>query len=56
MITSSHVIGPGISSSCYPTRPLGQALDGFRALPIAPESREQLLRRNGARLLGLEPS
>jgi predicted TIM-barrel fold metal-dependent hydrolase len=43
-------------SSCYPTRPLGQALDDFRALPIARESREQLLRRNGARLLGLEPS
>jgi predicted TIM-barrel fold metal-dependent hydrolase len=41
-------------SSCYPTRPLGQALEDFRQLPIAQESQENLLWRNGARLLGLE--
>jgi len=41
-------------SSCYPTRTLGQALDDFRRLPIAPEPQENLLWRNAARLLGLE--
>ncbi len=41
-------------SSCYPTRPLGQALEDFRRLALAPESQETLLWRNGARLLGLE--
>ena len=41
-------------SSCFPTRPLGQAVDDFRELPLAPEAQENLLWRNGARLLGLE--
>lgn len=41
-------------SSCFPTRPLGQAVDDFRDLPLAPEAQENLLWRNGARLLGLE--
>jgi predicted TIM-barrel fold metal-dependent hydrolase len=43
-------------SSCYPTRPLGQALEDFRALHLSPDSQENLLWRNGARLLGLEQS
>ena len=42
-----------VYSSCYPTRPLGQALEDFRRLPISPESQENLLGHNGARLLGL---
>jgi predicted TIM-barrel fold metal-dependent hydrolase len=41
-------------SSCYPTRPLGQALEDFRRLAIADESLENLLWRNGARLLGFD--
>jgi len=41
-------------SSCYPTRPVEQALEDFRRLPITPEAQENLLWRNGARLLGLE--
>jgi uncharacterized protein len=40
-------------SSCFPTRSLHQALDDFRALPLSEETREQLLWRNAARLLGL---
>lgn len=40
-------------SSCFPTRSLHQALDDFRALPLREETREQLLWRNAARLLGL---
>ena len=41
-------------SSCFPTRSLEQALEDFHRLPIAPESQEQLLWRNGARILGIE--
>jgi uncharacterized protein len=41
-------------SSCFPTRSLDQALEDFRRLPITPESQEQLLWRNGARIFGLE--
>jgi hypothetical protein len=41
-------------SSCYPTRPVEQALEDFRRLPIAPEAQENLLWHNGARLLGLD--
>ena len=41
-------------SSCFPTRSLEQALEDFDRLPISPESREQLLWRNGARILGIE--
>jgi predicted TIM-barrel fold metal-dependent hydrolase len=41
-------------SSCFPTRSLDQALEDFRRLPIKPESQEQLLWRNGARILGLD--
>jgi predicted TIM-barrel fold metal-dependent hydrolase len=40
-------------SSCYPTLTLGQAMDHFQRLPIKPESRENMLGHNGARLLGL---
>ena len=40
-------------SSCYPTRPLGQALEDFRRLPVRAESQENMLWHNGARLLGL---
>jgi predicted TIM-barrel fold metal-dependent hydrolase len=40
-------------SSCFPSRPLDQALENFRSLPIAPQHHENLLWRNGARLLGL---
>jgi len=40
-------------SSCFPTRSLHQALDGFAALPLSDDSRERLLWRNAARLLGL---
>ena len=41
-------------SSCFPTRSLEQALEDFHRLPIAPQSQEQLLWRNGARILGIE--
>jgi len=40
-------------SSCYPSRSLGQALAEFKALPLKSEVQENLLSRNGARLLGL---
>jgi predicted TIM-barrel fold metal-dependent hydrolase len=40
-------------SSCFPTRPVDQALEDFRRLPIAPEIQENLLWHNGARVLGL---
>jgi hypothetical protein len=40
-------------SSCYPSRPLDQALDEFRALPLRPEVQTLLLGQNAARLLGL---
>ncbi len=40
-------------SSCFPTRSLHQALDGFAALPLSDDSRERLLWQNAARLLGL---
>ncbi len=43
-------------SSCYPSRSLGQALEEFRALPLKPEAQENLLWRNGARLLGINDS
>jgi predicted TIM-barrel fold metal-dependent hydrolase len=43
-------------SSCYPTRPLGQALREFRLLPLRDDVRTQLLGDNAARLLGLEAS
>jgi uncharacterized protein len=43
-------------SSCYPSRPLHQALAEFKQLPINPAARENLLWRNAARLLGLEAS
>ena len=41
-------------SSCFPTRPLGQALDDFRQLAIEPEIQGNLLFHNGARVLGIE--
>jgi predicted TIM-barrel fold metal-dependent hydrolase len=41
-------------SSCYPTLTLQQAMESFRALPIKPVSQENMLGRNGARILGLE--
>jgi predicted TIM-barrel fold metal-dependent hydrolase len=40
-------------SSCYPTRPLDQAIEDFRALPISPEAQTNLLSHNAARLLNL---
>jgi predicted TIM-barrel fold metal-dependent hydrolase len=41
-------------SSCYPTLTLQQAMESFRALRIKPASQENMLGRNGARILGLE--
>jgi predicted TIM-barrel fold metal-dependent hydrolase len=41
-------------SSCFPTRSLHQALDDFGALPLSDDTRERLLWRNAARLLGLQ--
>lgn len=41
-------------SSCYPSRPLGQALEDFHNLSIEPASRENMLWHNGARVLGLD--
>jgi len=40
-------------SSCYPTLTLQQAMEQFGMLPIRPGSRENMLGRNGARILGL---
>ena len=40
-------------SSCFPTRSLHQALDDFGALPLSADTRDRLLWRNAARLLGL---
>jgi len=40
-------------SSCYPSRSLSQALEEFRQLPIRPASQENMLWRNGARILGI---
>ena len=42
-------------SSCFPTRSLHQALENFAALPLSDDTRERLLWRNAARLLGLPP-
>ncbi len=41
-------------SSCYPTLTLQQAVEGLRALPLKPGSRENMLWHNGARILGLD--
>jgi predicted TIM-barrel fold metal-dependent hydrolase len=41
-------------SSCYPTLTLWQAMEEFQRLPLSPESRENMLWHNGARILGLE--
>lgn len=41
-------------SSCYPSRPLGQALEDFRNLAISPEAQASLLSHNAARLLGVQ--
>jgi len=41
-------------SSCYPSRSLEQALEEFRLLPLQPNSRQNMLWNNGARVLGLE--
>lgn len=41
-------------SSCFPTRSLHQALEGFRSLPLSAESQALMLWDNGARILGLE--
>lgn len=40
-------------SSCYPSRCLGQAMEEFKQLPLKPESQQNMLGRNAARLLGL---
>jgi uncharacterized protein len=40
-------------SSCYPSRPLDQALSDFRGLAISPEAQPNLLWHNAARVLGL---
>jgi predicted TIM-barrel fold metal-dependent hydrolase len=40
-------------SSCYPTLTLQQAMEQFSMLPVRPQSRENMLGRNGARVLGL---
>lgn len=41
-------------SSCYPTLTLQQGMEGLQALPLRPESRENMLWHNGARVLRLE--
>ncbi len=39
-------------SSCYPSRPLEQALEEFNALPLSPSVRKLMLHDNAARVLG----
>jgi len=51
---NSYLAHRMLYSSCYPTLTLQQALAGFQMLPIKPESRENMLWHNAARILHLE--